>query len=81
MCRTTQRRQLHSVPTLINGDAIKAHGYPDFLSPHGVRIAWTEYMEWIVQKLNRLTAGMTALLNPAASTSDLSEAGFPSTRR
>ncbi|KAI1112480.1 Manganese/iron superoxide dismutase [Nemania sp. NC0429] len=48
-------RSVHSVPIL---DHFRhAQGVPGLLSPDGFSIAWTKYMEHIVDRLNILTAG------------------------
>lgn len=38
-------------------ESFRRHGIPGLLSPEGYRIAWIEYQNSMVQKLNELTAG------------------------
>lgn len=49
-------RPYHTIPTLPqfkNPD----EGVPGLLSPEGFHLAWTEYMEFVINKLNGLTSG------------------------
>ena len=55
-CRTF-RRSLHNVPRLSHDFANE--GVPGFLGPAGFDIAWTQYQSLMVERLNRLTAGMS----------------------
>lgn len=52
-----QRRPLHSVPQLTFDQAFRAEGIPNFLSKFQYRVAWTEYQQIMVDKVNQLTAG------------------------
>jgi superoxide dismutase len=49
------RRSLHSVPPLVRD--YRETGIPEFLSPEGFHIAWTEYQTLMVERLNALTSG------------------------
>jgi hypothetical protein len=49
------RRSLHSVPPLVHD--YRETGIPEFLSPEGFNIAWTQYQSLIVERLNALTSG------------------------
>jgi hypothetical protein len=51
----TFRRSLHSVPPLTHNFQ---EGVPGLLSPNGFDMAWTQYQNLMVEKLNVLTAGM-----------------------
>ncbi|KAK8049765.1 hypothetical protein PG994_011495 [Apiospora phragmitis] len=48
-----QRRSLHRVPT----SEFSARGVPGLLSPDGFHLAYTEYMQLLVDKLNALVGG------------------------
>jgi superoxide dismutase, Fe-Mn family len=52
--RSAMRRSIHSVPNIGYSGA---GGIPGMLSPDGFDIAWTQYMTFVVEKLNALTAG------------------------
>jgi hypothetical protein len=52
----TFRRSLHNVPPLTHD--FRESGIPEFLSPAGFDMAWTQYQSLMVEKLNVLTAGM-----------------------
>jgi Fe-Mn family superoxide dismutase len=52
------RRCIHSVPELKHDFS---EGVPDLMSPAGFQIAWTDYQGLVIEKLNALTAGRTAL--------------------
>ncbi|OTA69492.1 manganese and iron superoxide dismutase [Hypoxylon sp. EC38] len=47
-------RQIHSVPTLEHFDPNE--GVPGLLSPQGFDIAWTQYMQYLMEGLNAATA-------------------------
>ncbi|KAM3512284.1 hypothetical protein MY11210_004068 [Beauveria gryllotalpidicola] len=47
-------RSIHHVPNLTHDFS---NGIPSLMSPGGFSIAWSEYMTFIVEKLNALTAG------------------------
>ncbi|KAH8675727.1 Manganese/iron superoxide dismutase [Xylariales sp. PMI_506] len=51
--RPLLRRSLHAVPPLHYG----AEGVPGLLSADGFNLAYTEYMQFVTEKLNALTAG------------------------
>ncbi|KAI0148159.1 manganese and iron superoxide dismutase [Hypoxylon sp. NC0597] len=48
-------RRIHDVPTLKHFDP--EEGVPGLLSPQGFDIAWTQYMQYIIEGLNASTAG------------------------
>ncbi|KAI1767526.1 manganese and iron superoxide dismutase [Hypoxylon sp. FL1150] len=48
-------RSIHHVPVLAQFDP--REGVPGLLSPGGFDIAWTQYMQFVIEKLNNLTAG------------------------
>ncbi|KAL8908766.1 MAG: hypothetical protein Q9207_000623 [Kuettlingeria erythrocarpa] len=52
----TQRRQKHEVPLLTHGRLFEEQGIPGVLSPEAYDIAWTDYQQFLVTKLNNLTA-------------------------
>ncbi|KAI1142769.1 manganese and iron superoxide dismutase [Hypoxylon sp. FL0543] len=55
-CRPTiPCRQIHHVPPLKQFDP--EEGVPNLLSPQGFDIAWTQYMQYIIERLNATTAG------------------------
>ncbi|KAL8843519.1 MAG: hypothetical protein Q9170_000023 [Blastenia crenularia] len=54
----TQRRRKHEVPLLTHGATFEREGIPDVLSPDGYNIAWRDYQQFLVDKLNQLTARM-----------------------
>lgn len=51
------RRTIHHVPTLPEGDHFARSGVPDFMSQAGFKLAWSDYMGLVTEKLNELTAG------------------------
>lgn len=55
------RRGIHQVPTLPEGESFARNGVPDFMSQAGFKLAWSDYMGLVTEKLNELTAGETAL--------------------
>lgn len=52
------RRSLHQVPSLPHD---YSQGVPNLMSASGFAIAWSDYMSLMVEKLNALTTGMSAL--------------------
>ncbi|KAI4289430.1 MAG: hypothetical protein L6R35_001299 [Caloplaca aegaea] len=52
----TQRRRKHEVPLLTHGPSFERVGVPGVLSPDAYQTAWTQYQQFLVDKLNRLTA-------------------------
>lgn len=48
-------RSIHQVPTISHFDS--RQGVPGLLSPGGFDIAWTQYMQFVIEKLNSLIAG------------------------
>ncbi|KAI7630709.1 hypothetical protein KC322_g22963, partial [Hortaea werneckii] len=44
-------------PKLAHQDSFTTHGIPDLLSPEGFKIAWIDYQQLMVDKLDDLTAG------------------------
>ncbi|KAL9006632.1 MAG: hypothetical protein Q9188_000592 [Gyalolechia gomerana] len=52
----TQRRRKHEVPLLTHGAVFEREGVRDVLSPDGYELAWTGYQQFLVDKLNQLTA-------------------------
>ncbi|KAL8850050.1 MAG: hypothetical protein Q9221_004976 [Calogaya cf. arnoldii] len=52
----TQRRRKHEVPILTHDATLRKKGLRDVLSPDGYDIAWTRYQQFLVDKLNQLTA-------------------------
>ncbi|KAI4093220.1 MAG: hypothetical protein LQ344_003047 [Seirophora lacunosa] len=52
----SQRRRKHEVPLLTHGPAFERDGVPGVLSSDAYLTAWTEYQQFLVDKLNRLTA-------------------------
>jgi len=54
--RTTfnARRSLHAVPTLPHD---YSKGVPHLMSAGGFAIAWSDYMSFVLEKLNALTVG------------------------
>lgn len=52
------RRSIHHVPTLAHDFS---RGVPNLMSPGGFMVAWTHYMQLMVEKLNALTAGTCEL--------------------
>lgn len=51
------RRTLHRVPTLPEQDHFSQNGVPEFMSPAGFKLAWSDYMGLVTEKLNEMTAG------------------------
>lgn len=51
-----QRRLLHRVPPLPHD--FSKNGVPGLLSKEGFDIAWTQYMDLMLERVNDLTAGM-----------------------
>jgi Fe-Mn family superoxide dismutase len=49
------RRYLNSVPGLSHD---YKHGVPGLLSEGGFDLAWTQYQQYVIERLNSLTAGM-----------------------
>ena len=61
--QTRQARNIHSVPELkTHGKVFRENGIPPFLSLEAYRLAWRDYQGMLVEKLNRLTFGMTLQL-------------------
>jgi len=56
-----QSRSQHTLPTLPK-EAQLRNGVPDLLSAGTVELAWFEYQEMMLRKLNALAAGMLLLL-------------------
>lgn len=54
------RRGIHQVPALPEGDYFARNGVPDFMSQAGFKLAWSDYMGLVTEKLNELTAGEAA---------------------
>ncbi|KAL8986270.1 MAG: hypothetical protein Q9205_000254 [Flavoplaca limonia] len=52
----TQRRRKHEVPLLTHHATLRKEGLRDVLSPDGYEIAWIRYQQFLVDKLNQLTA-------------------------
>ncbi|KAK5110801.1 hypothetical protein LTR62_005512 [Meristemomyces frigidus] len=52
-----QQKRAHHVPPLTYDETFTRAGIPGLLSPHGYLIAWSDYQESLVNKLNELTAG------------------------
>ncbi|MCJ1253085.1 hypothetical protein MMC24_000892 [Lignoscripta atroalba] len=53
----SQKRHIHRVPQLTHGEAFRDNGVSGMLSAEGFDIAWTQYQGYVVDCLNRLTAG------------------------
>ncbi|KAF2176700.1 manganese and iron superoxide dismutase [Zopfia rhizophila CBS 207.26] len=53
----SSRRPIHHVPDLQNQRELVQNGIPGLFSPKGFKIAYTEYMEHIIDQLNETTAG------------------------
>lgn len=56
--RTEQRRHLHKVPQLQHGSQLDEKGIAGLYSPGAFRMAWHEEMNFLISKLNALTASM-----------------------
>lgn len=48
------RRSLHGVPTTVHKPEV---GIPGLLTSDSFHLAYTEYMQFVVEKLNRLVVG------------------------
>ncbi|KAI4223426.1 MAG: hypothetical protein L6R40_008503 [Gallowayella cf. fulva] len=57
----TQRRRKHEVPNLTHHATLRKEGLRDVLSVNGYELAWTGYQQFLVDKLNQLTARMNIL--------------------
>jgi len=71
------RRTLHRVPTLPEQDHFSQNGVPEFMSPAGFKLAWSDYMGLVTEKLNEMTAG-TDLENKTPKTISFATAREPS---
>ncbi|KAF2720280.1 manganese and iron superoxide dismutase [Polychaeton citri CBS 116435] len=53
----SQRRDLHSMPTLEHHNTFSKSGVTGLFAPQGYTIGWTQYQSHLIQKLNSLVAG------------------------
>lgn len=54
----TQRRRVHIVPYIKHNETFQKDGVPGMLSKDGFDLAWTQYHGNLVDRLNKLTAGI-----------------------
>ncbi|MCJ1243851.1 hypothetical protein MMC30_001048 [Trapelia coarctata] len=52
----SQRRHIHRVPPLTYGEQFAREGVPGLLSAGAFDMAWTQYQEYLITKLNEMTA-------------------------
>ena len=52
---------MHRIPQLQHDNAYKENGISEFMSPEAFDFAWTQYQTLLVDKLNLLTQGESAL--------------------
>lgn len=57
----TQGRRLHRVPQLAHSEAFTKDGVLGMLSADGFDMAWTQYHSHLVDRLNKLTAGIPSV--------------------
>lgn len=55
--RNILRRQIHTVPKLVNIDHLTQNGIPRVLTSKGFDIVWNQYQKFLCNKLTLLTAG------------------------
>ena len=58
----SQRRRLHRVPQLTHDEAFAEHGVGRMLNPESYITAWRDYQGYLVDRLNKMTAGTASLL-------------------
>ena len=56
----SQRRRLHRVPQLTHDEAFAEHGVGRMLNPESYITAWRDYQGYLVDRLNKMTAGTTS---------------------
>ena len=59
-----QRRRLHTISPL-NRECARSDGGYAFLNAQAFKTAWTNYQQWIVDNLNRLTQGTNTSVLPS----------------